>query len=306
MKQKILLYSICLCLFFACKKEKKAPNPAVKLYPISFNVSGFSTTLVPNAGKAKTTALATQATDTIPVQYLEYILFPINQKTSISSRYESKGDAGFGTFTDNVPAGKYLVVFYGGITNININSNYQNTYLYYSFNSDYPSQKPTYWDDTFYKTIPITVAASGTVSQDVSLDRVVSRLDVVLKDAIPTGTSKITVSFADTAAFYLQTGRSSPEMVTQNVTTKAITAADIGKTNYTTTIYTRNDVTPFQVTINYYGSNLNGPLGTKVISDVVCKRNTRTILSGSLFTTGNGNFTVLANQDWNTPITVNF
>jgi len=306
MKQKILLYSICLCLFFACKKDKKTPDPAVKLYPISFNVSGFSTTLVPNAGKAKTTALTTQA-DTAPVQYLEYILFPINQKLSISSRYESKGDAGFGTFTDNVPAGRYLAVFYGGITNIKAdNLNYPYTYLYYAFNPIYPSQNYTYWDDTFYKTIPVTVASSGTVNQDVSLDRVVSRLDVVLKDAIPTGTSKITVSFPDTAAFYLQTGLSSPEMVTQNVTTKTITTADIGKTNYTTTIYTRNDVTPFQVTISYYGSNLNGPLGTKTISDVVCKRNTRTILSGNLFTTGNSNFSILANQDWNTPITVNF
>jgi hypothetical protein len=297
MKQKILLCCICAFLFFSCKKDKKV-TPAPKLYPVSFNLSGFTQTQVP-IGKAKTASLGTQATDTVPVQSLVYMLFQLQGSLKslglISQRRIEKGDPGFGTFTDNVAAGTYTAVFIGGSDNLKI---LLNNYFSYT-TSLYPAT--TYWDDTFYKSIPITVSA-GSLNQAISMKRITARLDLVLKDAIPTGTKKITVSFKDTAVVDAYTGKTyiDRNQSVTNVTSKAINTSDIGTTNYTITMYTLNNVTPFDVTISYYGADASNPLGTKVVNNVVCKVNTITTLSGNLFTAANSEFKITVNQDWNT------
>jgi hypothetical protein len=292
MKPKILLCCICAFLFFSCKKDKKV-TPTTKLYPISFNLSGFTQTQVP-IGKAKTTSLTTQAADTVPVQSLVYMLFKIQPAlTLISQQRIEKGAVGFGTFTDNVAPGDYTAVFIGGSAALNI---YAYNYFGYASGSGFFT---TYWDDTFLTKVPITVTASG-INQPVTMKRRTARLDVILKDAIPAGTTKITVSFRDTSQIEALSQYGNAAFVTTNVTTKTINAADIGTTNYTITANTVNDTKLFDVTISYYGANPAGPLGTKIVKNVLCKTNTKTTLSGNLFTPGNNEFDITVNQDWNT------
>ena len=294
MKQKILLCCICAFLFFSCKKDKKV-TPATKLYPVSFNLSGFTQTQVP-IGKVKTASLGTQATDTIPVQSLVYMLFrePESnalQRTLVTQRRSEKGTSGFGTFTDNVPTGNYTAIFIGGSADLN---------MLPSNNFSYAAQSPAttaYWDDTFYKRVPITVTASG-INQAVTMKRFTGRLDLVLKDAIPVGTSKITVSFKDTIIVNAYAGTKAFGLGT-NFTAKTINATDIGTTNYSITMNTLN-TKPFDVTISYYGANPTGPLGTKVVKNVLCKINTKTTLTGNLFSPGNSEFDITVNQDWDT------
>jgi len=296
MKQKIILYSICLCLFFACKKDKKTPDPDTKLYPISFNVSGFSQTNVPTADKAKTNSLTIQATDTIPVQSLYYAVYvdrgPLyGHGPLVTYRRVLKGDQNFGQFKDNLPAGTYQALFCGGSNNLIFDI--PDVAFYYNTHT---------WDDTFYKVVPFTVT-SGPVNQSVVIPRRTAKLSLVIKDAIPTGTSKIVVHFSDSSSikpYY------PPASLVTNQTTQVINATDAGKTNYTFSMNTLNDTRPFDVTVDYYGPNPVGPLGTKIIKNVVCKPNTRTILSGYLFTQDNGQFTITVNQDWNPPVNVNF
>lgn len=299
MKHKILLCSICVFLFFSCKKEKKPTN--TQTYPINFKVTGFSQAQVPigSVGKTKTAALAIQA-DSIPVQKLVYILFAVSSDPHATTlKRFTKGDAGFGTITDNVPPGNYIATFIGGSDGLIVEDD-EGKGDYTPFYFYYPS---TQWGDTFYKRVPITVTSSG-INQGVALDRLTSRLDLVINDAIPTGTSRITVTFSDTSFVDAKSGvKLSPGT---HLTSKTINAADIGKTNYTITMYNLNNIKPFDVSISYYGINPNGPLDTKVVRNVVCKTNTRTILSGDLFTPTNSTFTIAINQDWNTPVTVNF
>ncbi|MDN5289041.1 MAG: hypothetical protein JWR38_5315 [Mucilaginibacter sp.] len=300
MKNTSLLCCICMLLIFSCKKDNKADDTHdAKLYPINFNVSGFSQTDIPISGvsKAKTTALTTQATDTIPVEKLYYLLYTADASHRLlNSKTSKKGDANFGSVTDNVPAGNYMVTFGGGSSAL-ILRNFYTEYFFSYFTGFINDPHPEYkWDDTFLKSIPITVTSAG-VSTNVSLDRATSRLDLVIKDAIPAGTTKILVTFVDT--FDLGSGGSTVKQGT-SVNTQVVSAADIGKTNYTITMYTLNNVKPFNVNISYYGSNPNGPLGTKTVKNVVCKTNTKTILSGFLFTPGNAEFTIMVNQDWNT------
>ena len=299
MKHKILLCSICVFLFFSCKKEKKPTN--AQTYPISFKVTGFSQTQVPigGVGKTKTAALATQATDSIPVQKLVYILFSTGDAHATTLKRYTKGDASFGTITDNVPPGNYIATFIGGSDRLIVEDD-EGKGEYTPFYFHYPSNQ---WDDTFYKRVPITVTSSG-INQGVAIDRFTSRLDLIIKDAIPAGTSRITVTFSDTSLVDAKSGLKFYPGT--NYTSKTINTADIGKTNYTITMYNLNNIKPFDVSISYYGINPNGPLDTKVIRNVVCKTNTRTILSGDLFTPTNSEFTIAINQDWNTPVTVNF
>jgi len=296
MKQKILLCGICALLLFACKKDKKAPD--VKLYPISFNVSGFSQTGVPIDGKAKTNSLNTQATDTVPVQSLYYMLYN-NIGDLITTRRVNKGDANFGQFNDNVPAGSYRAVFCGGSSSLTA---YQTKYFTYSTNP-ISNNTPCYWDDTFFYSLSFIVANTG-INESIEMHRETARLVLVITDAIPTGTSKIVVKYQDTASIgYDGVHR----YAAINTTSKTINATDIGTTNYTIVTNTLNDTKPFDVTVEYYGTNPVGPLGTKVIKNVVCKSNYITTLTGNLFSPGgNGQFALSIDTDWGTPVTVNF
>ena len=306
MKQKILLCSVCLCLLFACKKDKKAPDPSAKLYPISVNVSGFSQSQVPTDGIAKTKTLATQATDPIPVQTIYYMLIKGTGANIdlVSMRHVNKGDPNFTQFNDNVPAGDYSVVFFGGSSNLTPHDAFPIPYFNYFL--DYTSGGTLYWDDTFFKRVPFTVTNTG-VNLAVEIPRVTARLVVVLKDAIPAGVTKIVVSFPDANAYGINGPRTLPAVPsTTNTSTSIIKSTDIGTQNYTIAMNTLHDTTPFDVTISYYGSNQTGPLGTKTVKNVVCKTNTQTILSGNLFTQDNGQFQITVDQDWNAPVNVNF
>ncbi|MGN8069188.1 hypothetical protein [Mucilaginibacter sp. SG564] len=294
MKQKILLCGICVLLLFACKKDKKAPD--TKLYPITFKVSGFSQSAVPLDSKTKTNSLGTQATDTVPVQLLYYSLYN-SDGLLVSARNVKKGDANFGQFNENVPAGNYKAVFCGGSNNLLA----YRTFFTYITRPDIEGG-PAYWDDTFFKLIPFTVTNTG-INQSVTLSRATARLAIVLKDAIPTGTSKIVVKFQDTSAIGSD-GLHHFQAI--NTTTKTITTADVGTTNYTIVMNTLNNIKPFDVTIDYYGANPSGPLGTKTIKNVVCKTNYITTLSGNLFTQGNAQFVLAIDQDWGAPVNVSF
>ena len=290
-----LLCCICMFLLFSCKKDNKPHTPPdTKLYPMSFNVSGFNQTQVPidGKGKIKTAALTTQATDTVPVQRIIYQLYTDEKyRKLISSRNSDKGSNNFGVFTDSVPPGNYVVSFGAGSLDLKVKTDYNYYYYTYFFGT------PSYWDDTFFKSVPVKVTSSG-INLNVSLDRVTAKLDLIIKDAIPAGTTKIAVSFPDLSCFDTILGTSG--YPTTNGAVKTITGTDIGKTNYTISMNTFNNVKPFDVIINYYGSNPNGPLGTKTVKNVVCKHNTKTTLSGNLFTSGNSEFTITVNQDWNT------
>jgi hypothetical protein len=288
-------------LLFSCKKDNKSPNHATKLYPITFNISGFTVTNTPTdaAGKLKSTALATQAADSIPVNRLVYWLLDPKQSISYSVRVSNKGEAGFGTFTDNVAPGNYIIAFAGSSANLKFDG--PNYFFTFAPVPTYVGH-PSYWEETYFKTIPITVTSSG-VNMDVSLSRITAKLDLVIKDPIPVGTSKIVVSFPDTATVMVKTGLGNG--ITTNGATKTISATDIGKTNYTISMNTLNNIKPFDVVVTYYGPDPSGPLGTKTIKNVVCKANTKTTLSGNLFDAGNAAFTITVNQDWNTA-TVDF
>ena len=114
MKNTSLLCCIGILLMFSCKKDNKPDNTHDnKLYPINFNISGFSqTNTLAGISKTKTAALTTQAADTIPVQKLIYLLYTADANHRlITSRYYNKTAANFGTVTDSVPAGNYIATF---------------------------------------------------------------------------------------------------------------------------------------------------------------------------------------------------
>jgi hypothetical protein len=70
-------------------------------------------------------------------------------------------------------------------------------------------------------------------------------------------------------------------------------------------MYTLNNA-PFDLTIKYFGSSATDPILIKTIKNVVCKRNYRTILSGTLFDPGNTSFGITVDPVWNTPVNGNF
>lgn len=309
MNAKIILSCVCLSLLFSCKKEKKSTDNTSKLYPVTFKVSDFSQTQVPlgNTKTIKTASLSTNATDTIPVDVLHYLLYNNTTNMLYTLKKASKTDSGFGNFNENLAAGNYTAIFGGGGSDLDLYEyQFPNALpLYYFY------YKQAIWKDTFYKNVTFTVT-NAPLNQTVSLDRVTAQLQLRLTDAIPAGVTSIKVSFPDAAGFAAvsravvlpRTYLAPP--VSPTIFVQPITAADAGKTNYQITLNTLNNITPFTVAIDYYTTDPTHSVSTKVIPNVVCKTNTRTILSGNLFKPGNTAFTIQIDQDWATPINIGF
>lgn len=304
MKHIIFLYLIC-ALLVSCKKDNKT-TPTQKLYPVTFNLTEFSQTQIP-IGKTKPASLATQAADSITVRQLYYMLY--NETGSlIGANYKHSGDKDFGTFTDQISPGKYYAVFCGGSDSLNVSGD-GDLFFTCSHTSDPFKYRP--WDETFYKKVPLTVDNSGAaINQAVVLDRITSRLDIVIKDPIPAGSTRLKFSYPDTIAVSTFSGSVArpsyfSQFINKYVVNRMLSTADIGKSNYTITLYTLNNNAPFDLTVEYFGKSATDPIFTKTIKNVICKRNYRTILSGLLFYPGNTSFDIAVDPVWNT-VNLNF
>jgi hypothetical protein len=296
MKHNFILFGICLVCMFSCKKDKKDP-PAEKLYDLSFNVTGFSQTYVPIEGgvvKNKTTT----AVDTLPVTDLIFILFSADGKQVKDLKRVTKNTSGFGQFKTGIGPGNYVAAFCAGSSALSTSSNFITSY---TINGKFRS-----WGDTFHKRIPITVSSSP-VTENIELDRLTAQFVLNIIDPIPSDVTKVTVSFPDRPGivpFTGELGSASPYYISTNTAT--FTAGDAGKANYRIVMNTLNNVTPFTVTIQYFKTDQVKAFATKIIKNIVCNRNVRTILSGNVFTPGNAGFTLSADSAYNAPITTEF
>jgi len=298
MNSKILLSLLCLLFLFSCKKEHQEEKE-VPRYPVRFDLTGFTQTQQPiDVATIKTNSLTTNTgTDTIPVNQLFYFVYGrvVNgaQPPLVAQKIINRTDAGFGVFTDDLPAGNYDIYFVGSsvtLKGLDLNGG---GLTYYPQNSG--------WGDTFYKKIPITVTSTG-INQTVQMERRSAQIVVNILDAIPANVTKIEVKYDDYLAFYTNNTGGLKNYYGQAIVSKPVTTTDIGVTNfkvYANTIFTN---VPAQVSIAYYTTGTS-PSDTKTVT-VTSQPNKRTVISGKLFS-GNNTFNITF-DDWNTPVTVGF
>ncbi|MCC8410271.1 hypothetical protein LJ707_15120 [Mucilaginibacter sp. UR6-1] len=295
MKHYLLLCAAIVLLFPSCSKEKRvSPDSGEKKYPVKFDVSGFTQIYEPQGGA--TGKVRTADVDSLPVTNLSFVVFKDNDIVSIKG--SKKGDAGFGTFSENLAAGNYIIAFSGGAPG---NVSTEELLLDPEVEQFVRRRTPLLnGSDLFYKKYALTVKDT-TITQNVLLNRITSQLVININDAIPAGVTSITVALKDSIDFIML--QSKYLRFDDRYVSNTIAATDAGKTNYRLFVSSSHNITPFSITISYVQ---NGETFSKIIPNVICKTNMRTILSGNLFSSNSNEFKMKIGSEWFDPIYIDF
>ena len=153
--------------------------------------------------------------------------------------------------------------------------------------------------DTFWKHYELTVTGgTSSGSRSVALDRVVTKLKVVLSDAIPTGAAKFEVT---PASWYYgmnyTTGEPSEATVNGTITVN-IPTSEIGAVNEAVSIFGFSSATEWTTDVAVDCKTSDGSiLGSATIAAAPFVRNRVSEYTGPLFTAGGG-MTLSLNTEW--------
>ena len=151
--------------------------------------------------------------------------------------------------------------------------------------------------DTFWKTVSVTVGDGSRRSVSVTLDRVATKLRVVLNDAIPDGAATLAMK---PASWWYGLDYVTGAAVSENDAERSVSlpASSVGTEGLGVSFFGLSDdeewMTDLSVTVN---DNDGGVLGTVSLADVPFERNRVTTVSGRLFSAG-GTFSVSLNATW--------
>ena len=278
MKRLFLLAAI-VAAFLSCSKKDE---PKAK-QQVTFKVSAFEQTTEP-MGSPRKAPQATILDDEGGTALTDLYVFDGAEQVA-HQVYADDNDA-FGTVTLDLAHGNHNLSF---VCTRSTGITYDAGVL------SVTSLRPT-----FGKTLALNVSAS-TPAQDLTLDRLTGLVGVTIKDAFPATANEI--------EFVINPRYSSLDIATlcgtnaEEYKTKVSCASRVGQTNvaYTFNILapTRTEEFTADVTINIYNS-ASAVIYSVTIDDVRMAANTKTIISGNLFTSPSASVTV--NTTWNTDI----
>lgn len=301
MKKVLLLVMIIPVLFFSCKKNNQNVSPvntAQRKYQVHYNLSGFTQQIVASSlNTPKVASLNDAAATTGEQLVLHYFVYDSTGKL-VRNLAESSDSTSFKTITDSLAAGTYSVYFIAGGSDIFLQTGGKT--MTYPYPSTSGGTGPG-WEDTFVKALTLTVQG-GNIEQNVTLDRIVTELEVNITDPIPAQAQRLELQ-VDNEYVY---GNFDGSIQTANVSYRY---ADF-QTSATTKKFDLilfNTISPFNVTINAYDA-ANNIIGHAVVANVKCAKNTRTVLTGGLFGNSTDNFVVSLGDVWNPNpyLTINF
>lgn len=272
MKRNIFICAVIALLFVSCDK-----NDPQQLHQVTFNVSVFSQSKEPIRMPAATILDDQDGTALTDL----YIFDGTNQLA-----HQTNDQEDFGTVTLNLTHGIHNLSFVCT----------RSTGL--SYNAGVLSA--TSLRPTFGKTLALNVSAS-TPAQDLTLERLTGLVSVTIKDAFPAAANEI--------EFVINPRYTSLDIATlcgtnaEEYKTKVSCASRVGQTNvaYSFNILapTRTEEFTADVTINIYNSS-GAVIYSVTIDDVRMAANTKTLISGNLFTAPSASVTV--NTAWNADI----
>lgn len=203
---------------------------------------------------------------------------------------------GFGDFSLTLPYGAYkmIVIAHGSEKPILLNSMNE---------AVFDDIKPR---ETFLYTRDLTIENSAAVNLSATLNRIITRLDIISTDACPANLADTRITFAKGGeAFNPMTGLST----TDNgfaYTIAGITpvASEGGIAKLRSNFFLFTDEESMDVTIETLDA-ANNVLNTRTVSAVPFKRNRTTTLTGSLFSTSES-ATFSVETDWTEGISQTF
>ncbi len=277
MKQYLCIAAAC-CLILASCKSKDEPQPTKQ---VTFKVTAFEQSTEPMNSPRK----APQATildDEGGVALTDLYVF--DGTTQLA--HQTNDDPSFGTVTLDLAHGNHSLSF---VCTRSTGLSYSEGVL-----------SATSLRSTFGKTLALNVSAS-TPAQDLTLERLTGLVGVTIKDEFPATANEI--------EFIINPRYTSLDVATlcgvsgSEFRQKVSCTSKIGQTNvaYSFNILapTRDEEFTADVTINIYNSS-SYVIYSVTVDDVRMASNTKTLISGNLFTSPSASVTV--NTTWNTSI----
>jgi len=304
MKKTLLLLASAVIFITSCKKDNSTTKPSAKKYNVTFNVTNFSTKQSAFALKRHTGPSSADALPSLNTYFdvLYYVVWN-TEKSAIEEVVQDSTMSNMGTITDALPAGDYRISIVAGKKGLVIDDNYfGNNDFGYGGNS---------WQDTFWTSFQLTVGSSD-ISQNVTLNRVVGKLEVTLLDNIPANAANITIS-TDQEAYGLDLWQGyfftdPPESVSFTV---AIPDSAKGKPNFTIDRLIGNcgnnpiysGLSPLNIVCTAAD---NSVIASTTVQNVYCQQNQKTIVSGDLFSSlasSTQSFKVQVDTAWSSGVT---
>jgi hypothetical protein len=279
MKKYLFFSAIVALLFVSCKSKDEPEN--LQKQQVTFKVTAFEQTTDPMNGPAK----APQATildDEGGVALTDLYVF--DGTTQLA--HQTNDDPSFGTVTLDLTHGNHNLSF---ICTRSTGISVENGVMTFS------GIRPT-----FGKLLALNVSSS-TPAQNLELDRITGQLSITINDAFPATANQIEFILANkyssiNVASLL--GVNGAEW-SQKVSCTAKVGQSGVQYNFNTICPSLTEEYTSDLTINIYNS-LNAVIYSVTIEDVRFAANTKTLLSGNLFTTPSASVSV--NHTWNTNI----
>jgi hypothetical protein len=314
MRSSFLLTTLAVvCFFCSCSKEDTPATPgktpektATQKHAVEFRLPGFTT----NVGEFRKTGTSSAQRDSLlETQIDEVYYFAYDSAgNEVNNIRQMRGELGFGTIKDSLAPGNYTIVLMAQ----------KDTYIWSEATTEHrplATAGPRLYSnfdgyvlgDLFFKKLSLTVNNADTVvTNNLTLERMVGKLEVNVLDAepySPTGHSLFVTASPEITTFGFANGAATIFAASDTMLVPLGEPYLLGR--YAKTML--NTEIPFTVTVTDYHYMTNVTT-RKVIPNVRCYRNKRTILTGKIFdgevtnppATTPGGFKVSINDVWDT------
>jgi hypothetical protein len=288
MKHSVLIASILLAACTSCSKDNELNEQVVeRLVPVTVQVSDFSMSMEEISGGATRATSSVANYNGVKVITLAFYAGDTEVYKSTQLRANESTYTTFGEFACSLPMGSYTMVVlgYGGENAMTLSS--KNC-------ASFPSTDRV--RETFVYTENVNVTNTASLELSATLSRVVSQLGVISTDSRTTNAAKIRTTFsAGGQAVDPTTGLSTTNTGFSN-TIDAIGAVG-SNSSIGSYIFLNSDQQTMDITIDVLDEN-NNSLSQKVVNNVPLRRNQRTILKGSLYTSAPGSASFSVETTW--------
>jgi len=210
-------------------------------------------------------------------------VYKVTQSRDNASAYTT-----FGNFSCSLPMGNYTMVVLG--------YGYQEEDVLTLTSPTYASFTSGRVRETFAATQEVNVESNNAINLTVSLNRIISKLEVKSTDNRTAKANSVRVIFSGgSKAFSPTTGLSADNTGFSNALPISM---NVGETTSTTSyIFLNSDEQVMDITIQTLDANDN-VVFSKVVNNVPLKRNRKTILSGTMYTNDAINSAFQLNTEW--------
>lgn len=314
--KRVLFIPLLASLLFACSKETvnnttptghEPTNQAKK--PFRVSVADFikQEEDMRSARKKDASSSLTAREDSSRISDIYYIAYNSSgTRVNFIHQDTTTAPGNFGTISDSLAPGSYTIVLIASekplytdpiLSNSNISA--------HSFGPSFIGGlgiDPL--GDLFLKKIPVEISATGNPTDlEVSLNRIVGKLEVNILDALPASNANGFVRVQVTplsVAYYIANGSlSTPESLWLWYGTR--------KDQHHFADYLFGSANEFNVIIEYQDKNTGETL-SKTIEHVTCSTNKKTIITGYLYGTpanpGGPDYQIRLNQAWDSDSTI--